>query len=82
MMRWIFDHVLWDAAGTPSAGVQRVLWATRKVLIALALSAGLDWMEWALHHPPDMAVVVLMHFLFALAIVALSTFVWQRLRSA
>ena len=44
MIRWIFDHVLWDGARVQGSGVQRAFWAMRKVWIALALSALLDWM--------------------------------------
>ena len=82
MIRWIFSHVLWDAAGVQSSGAQRAFWAMRKVWIALALSGLLDWMEWVMHHPPTMGFVAVFHFAFALAIVSIVVFLWQRLRSA
>ena len=75
--RWIFDHLLWDTTGAGPQGFWRGFWATRKLLIALLLSAALDWMEWVEHHPPQMAVVAMVHVVLALAVIALCVYVWQ-----
>jgi hypothetical protein len=61
------------------AGVLHALFTPHKVAIALALSGLLDWMEWAMHHPPDIWFVVVFHFVFALGIVSIVVFLWQRL---
>jgi hypothetical protein len=75
--RWIFDQLLWDTAGAAPQGFRRGVWATRKLLIALAGSEALDWMEWVEHHPPEMAIIVVIHFVFVLAAIALCVYVWQ-----
>ena len=74
---WIFHNLLWDTAGTARAGLLKGLWATRKLLLTVVLSALLDWLEWTHHHPPDMALVALIHFVFAQALVALGVYVWR-----
>lgn len=75
---WIFHHLLWDPAGTERKGFWRALWAMRKLLIALAGSAALDWMEWVEHHPPEMAIVLVVHFVFVLAAIGLVVYFRQR----
>jgi hypothetical protein len=68
---WIFNHLLWDTAGRAREGFWRIVWGTRKVLLALVGSALLTWLEWTKHHPPDMAVVAILHFVFMLIATAL-----------
>jgi hypothetical protein len=75
---WIFGHLLWDPAGSARAGFWGGLWATRKLLIALAAAALLTWREWVEHHPPEIAVVALIHFVFVLAVIALLVSIGQR----
>ena len=74
---WILHNLLWDPAGTARQGFRKGLWATRKLILAVVLSALLDWFEWARHHPPDMAFVALLHFVVVLALVALGVYVWR-----
>ena len=74
---WIFDHLLWDAAGSGRQGFWGGLWATRKLVTALALSAFLTWREWVEHHPPETAIVELIHFVFVLAVIALFVYIGQ-----
>ncbi len=69
--RWIFDHMLWDTAGTAGAGFWPGLWATRKLLLALVGSAVLTGWEWVERHPPDMAIVAIVHFVFVFTLIAL-----------
>jgi len=69
--RWIFDHLLWDTASTVRQGFGGGLWATRKLLVALAGAALLTWREWAEHKPPEIGIVALIHFVFVLAAIAL-----------
>jgi hypothetical protein len=69
--RWMIDHLLWDTAGTTREGFLRGLWATRKLLAAMAGAALLTWLEWVEHHPPEIAIVALIHFVFVLAAIAL-----------
>ncbi len=69
--RWVVDNLLWDTTGGAREGFRRGLWATRKVLVAVAGAAVLTWWEWVEHHPPDIAVVALIHLVFVSAAVAL-----------
>jgi hypothetical protein len=80
--RWIFDHLLWDTGGIARQGFWGGLWATRKLIIALAGSALLDWMEWVEHHPPEMVIVVLVHFVLVLGVIALFVYVGQRVKGS
>lgn len=50
----------------------------RTLLIALAISAVLDYIEWVEHHPPAIAVIVVLHFLFAWVVVAIVAYAWRR----
>jgi len=54
------------------------LWATRRLLLALAIAAVLTWREWVEHHLPEIAVVAVMHFAFVMLVIALlvSTAQW------
>jgi len=70
--RWIIDHLLWDTTGTAHEGFRGGLWATRKLFVAFAGAALLTWWEWVEHHPPEIAVVALIHFVFVLAAIALA----------
>lgn len=81
-MRWIFDHLLWDTAGTAREGFWKWVWAARKVFGALAGSALLDRLEWIEHHPPQMVVVALIHFVLVLAAIALFVPIGQWFRGA
>jgi hypothetical protein len=69
--RWIIDHLIWDTANTARDGFWGGLWATRKLIAAIAGAALLTWLEWVEHHPPAIAVVALIHFVFVLAAMAL-----------
>ena len=77
---WIFDHLLWDNTGAAPQGFRRVLWATRKLLIALVASGVLTWREWVGHHPPEIAIVAVIHFVFVLAVIALLIYFGQWFR--
>jgi len=50
------------------------------LLVALVLSGLLTWVEWVEHHPPDIALVALLHFVVVLAAVAFVTYLVRRLR--
>ncbi|HEX6465331.1 MAG TPA: hypothetical protein VFZ98_12790 [Vicinamibacterales bacterium] len=54
------------------------LWSPRIALIALAVSLVLDYMEWVEHHPPVMALIVVLHFLFAWVSLAVVVWMWRR----
>jgi len=47
-------------------------------LIALAVSAVLDYTEWVEHHPPVMAVIAVLHFVFAWVVLAIAMLAWRR----
>ena len=68
---WVVDHVLWDKSGESLQGLWGALWALRKVLVALLVSAVMTRQEWVKHHPPDIALIALIHFAFVLVAVAL-----------
>jgi hypothetical protein len=75
--RWISDHLLWDASVAARRGAGRGLWATRKLLVALAVAALLTWREWVEHHPSEIAIVAAFHFVFVLAVIALLVYTGQ-----
>jgi hypothetical protein len=79
-MRWIIDNIFWDTSGRPRAGLSGAVWATRKLLLAVLAAVLLTWMEWEEHHPPFIAVIALIHFVFVLAVLALGLYIAQRLR--
>jgi len=74
---WIFNHLLWDSASPSHGRLWPALWATRKLLAAVALSSLLTWRELVEHHPPDVAFIVIMHFVFVLAVIALFVYIGQ-----
>jgi hypothetical protein len=74
---WIFDHLLWDTAGVAREGFWRGMWATRKLLIALVGSGVLTWREWEEHHPPEIAIVAVIHFVFVMAVIAILVYFAQ-----
>jgi hypothetical protein len=76
--RWTIDHLLWDTSGTAHEGFWEWLWATRKLCIAVVGAALLTWWEWVEHHPPEIAVVALVHFVFVLIVIALVVYIGQR----
>jgi hypothetical protein len=76
--RWIFANLLWDTSGAVRKGFWGGLWATRKLLAAVAGSALLTWWEWIEHHPPDLVIVELVHFAFVFGAIALFVYVRQR----
>jgi hypothetical protein len=82
--RWILDHMLWDTAGAAGRGFWPGLWATRKLLLALVGSGVLTWREWVEHHPPEIVIVELVHFLFLFAVIALLVHagLWFRTRKS
>jgi hypothetical protein len=75
--RWIFYHVLWDTTGTARDGLWGALWALRKVFIALVGAVLLTWQEWVKHHPPEIAIIALIHFVFVLAAITLFVSIGQ-----
>ncbi len=81
--RWILDHMLWDTAGA-ARRFWPGLWATRKLLLALAGSGVLTWREWVEHHPPEIVIVGLVHFVFVFAVIALLVYagLWFRTRKS
>jgi hypothetical protein len=71
MKSWILAYVLWDDSGKSLQGIRRSLWAMRKVLVAFLASTVLTWREWVEHHPPEIAIIAVLHFVFVLVAVAL-----------
>lgn len=69
--RWAVDHVLWETAAPAGEGFRGLLWATWKLSVAAAGAALLTWWEWVKHHPPEIAVIALIHFVFVLIAIAL-----------
>ena len=70
--RWVIDHLLWDTSGRARDGFMGGLWATRKLSVAVVGSAVLTWREWVTNHPPEIALVAIIHFVFVLAVIALA----------
>ena len=68
---WVVDHVLWDVSAKSLLGFWGAFWALRKVLVALLVSAVMTRQEWVKHHPPEIALIALIHFVFVLVAIAL-----------
>ncbi|MGI8961405.1 MAG: hypothetical protein ACR2IV_16915 [Bryobacteraceae bacterium] len=75
--RWTIDHLLWDTSGAAHEGFWGCLWAARKLFVAVAGAALLTWWEWVEHHPPEIAIVALIHFVFVLTAIALVIYIGQ-----
>jgi hypothetical protein len=71
IMRWIIDHFLWDVTGTTREGLWGWLCGKWRVLAAVAGAVLLTWGEWVKHHPPEIALIAVIHFLFVLVAIAL-----------
>ena len=44
---------------------------TIRLLIAIVGAALLTWREWEEHHPPEIALIALIHFAFMLIVIAI-----------
>lgn len=80
IVHWIFNHLVWDSAGSARLGLWGGLWAARKLLVALAVAALLTWREWMEHHPPEIALIAVIHFLFVMVVIALLVLAGQWFR--
>jgi len=76
--RWIIDYLIWDPADTALGGFRGALWATRKLFAAVLGAALMTWWEWVEHHPPEIVIVALIHFVFVLFGIALFVHVTRR----
>jgi hypothetical protein len=54
------------------------MWATRKVIVAIMGAALLTWLEWIEHHPPQIVIIALIHFVFVFAVIGLVVYVGQQ----
>ena len=68
--RRFIDFFLWDVDGTPREGSGRWLLGKWRPLLALIGSGFLTWREWVEHHPPEIALIALIHFVFLLIVLA------------
>jgi hypothetical protein len=75
---WIFDHLLWDPTGSARSGFAGAVWATRKVLMALAAAVFLTWHEWIEHHPRQIILAAFLHFAFVLTAIGLLVYSLRR----
>jgi hypothetical protein len=66
--KWFIEYFLWNVDGTPREDP----WVREKwrPLLALVGSAFLTWREWVEHHPPEIALIALIHFVFLLIVLA------------
>jgi hypothetical protein len=69
--RWLVEHLFWDTSATAREGFWGWLAGSWKLLAALVGAALLTWVEWEEHHPPEIAIVALIHFVFVLIVIAL-----------
>jgi hypothetical protein len=56
----------------------RSLVSPRILLTALVVSVVLDYMEWVEHHPPVMAVIIVLHFVFVWVVLSIIMLLWRR----
>jgi hypothetical protein len=68
--RWTIDHVLLDTGGSPRQGFWGWFRPKWKLFAAAAASALLTWQEWVIHHPPEIAIIAVLHFVFVLVAIA------------
>ncbi|HLV87719.1 MAG TPA: hypothetical protein VKV39_12120 [Candidatus Sulfotelmatobacter sp.] len=80
--RWFYQNVIWDPSPAARRGGSGILWGARKILLVLALTAFLTWREWVEHHPPEIAVVAVIHFVFVMLLVAAAVRGWQWISGA
>jgi hypothetical protein len=71
VMRWMIDHFLWDVTDAPREGVWGWLCAKWRLVVAMVGAILLTWGEWVKNHPPEIALIGLIHFVFVLVVIAL-----------
>jgi len=69
-IRWLIGDLFWNT-GRAHGSSWGWLWATWRLIATIVGAALLTWLEWAEHHPPDIAIVALIHFVFVLIAIAL-----------
>jgi hypothetical protein len=69
--RWILDHLLWDTIEINKESGRAWVWPAWRLLLAVIASTLMTWWEWVLHHPPEIGIVALIHFVFVLLAIAL-----------
>jgi hypothetical protein len=77
---WLYGNLLWDTGGVVPSGTFSILWATRKLLMVMVVTILLTWREWIEHHPPEIALIFFLHFIFVFAIAALLTYALQQIK--
>jgi hypothetical protein len=78
--QWIFSHMIWDTAGAAGEGSWRTFWAVRKLLLAILGAVLLTWVEWVEHHPPEIALIAVIHFVFVFSAIGAVVYIRARLR--
>jgi hypothetical protein len=48
-----------------------MVWPIVRLFLAVIGAALLTWLEWVEHHPPEIAIVALIHLVFVLVAIAL-----------
>jgi hypothetical protein len=79
LAHWIADQ-FWDTTGPAREGFWGRLHPAWKLITAIFGSALLDWVEWAEHHPPNMAIIALIHFAFVVIAISIVIHVVRWLR--
>src|SRR6476661_1651147 len=79
--RWMIDPVLADTADIAQLGFWGRLRAEWKFVGVVAGAGLLTWQEWIEHHPPNMALIALIHFVFVWILVAIAVHIVRWLRS-
>jgi hypothetical protein len=75
--RWIIDPVFANTTAgrrLSSSGRMRAEW---KLFAVVAVTALLTWREWVEHHPPEIALIALIHLVFVWVGVAIIVHVVQ-----
>lgn len=67
-----------QSSGLSKAAFLQALLSPRIALVALAVSVVLDYMEWVEHHPPEILIVVVLHFVFVWVPLATLVWAWRR----
>jgi hypothetical protein len=74
------DNIVWDkSSGDEHLSFPKGLWTARKILLIVAIPTLLTWREWAEHHPPEIVIVTILHFIVVFSLIATAVFTLQKL---
>jgi hypothetical protein len=77
---WLVNNVVWDVSpGADHLSFSRRFWAARKIMLIVAITTILTWREWVEHHPPEIVIVTVLHFIVVFSLITTAVFSLQKL---